>query len=120
MCFNVFKLGSFLSQLHGKVLDEDSDELKRQILTAVGHLASHDVESTVDALVRDHDVPFDEAAVRIWRSFCLQPLLASKVLKRLVDKICPMLENGTLEEKQVFFLVRQQQETRRCLITDQL
>ena len=101
-----FHLGSFLSQLHSKILEEDSEELKRQTLAAIGHFAAHDVEATVDALVRDHDVPFDEAAARIWRSFCQQPQLAARILKRLVDKICPMLENGSLEEKQVFFVVR--------------
>ncbi len=56
--------------------------------------------SLLGLIVSDKGKKFYNVAIR--RSFSQQPQLASKVLKRLVDKICPMMVDGRLEETQVF------------------
>jgi hypothetical protein len=53
-----------LCKLHGKLLVLDSDELKRQTLSAIRHLAVHNPGATVSALVGNNDAPFDDAVVR--------------------------------------------------------
>ena len=95
----------FLKQLYDKLHNIDSDELKRQTLTIIRHFATHNVDTAVDMLINDLTVPFDDPVVKIWRSLTQEQLLASRVMKRLLHKICPMMEGGMLEENQIFAMV---------------
>ncbi len=93
--------GSFLTQLHAKLILFDSEELKRQTLTAIRQIASHNPEIAVESLLRSHDLPFDDAVVRIWKSFATETQLASSVMKLILDTLCPFMVGKQLEENQV-------------------
>ncbi len=58
-----------MSQLHAKLLLFDSEELKGQTLMAIRLLAVHNHPSAVRSLLHDHDLPYDDAVVKIWKSF---------------------------------------------------
>ena len=94
-----------MSQLHAKLLLFDSDELKRQTLTAIRLIADHNPPSAVTSLLHDHDLPFDDAVVRIWKSFAQDSTLAAKITKLLLDRLCPFRDGKKLEESQIFVQV---------------
>ena len=51
---------------------------------AIQLLAVHNHPSAVRSLLHDHDLPYDDAIVRIWKSFARDSQLVTTNLKKLL------------------------------------
>ena len=88
-----------VGKLHTKLLLLQNEETKQRTLTAIRVIAAFNPKAVVTSLLADHQLPYDEAMISIWKVFSENCGLASVVMNHLITLINAS-DDSLVEENQ--------------------
>ena len=73
-----------VGKLHAKLLLLENEEIKQRTLSAIRVIAGYNPKAVVTSILADHQLPYDEAMIGVWKIFAEDTDLASVVMSHLI------------------------------------